>query len=161
MSQSKRKPRNVQVINRCNRLECQVSKVRSLFHFLDRDICSEKIPDGELSVAFIESEEIQRLHSAYFNDASITDVITFEGDHSMDFAGEICVCVDVAQESAPDHDLTLAQEITLYLVHGWLHLVGYNDNSEGDRNSMRDAEKRIMSAAITAKKIPSFILRSD
>ena len=135
--------------------------MRSLFHFLDRDICSEKIPDGELSVAFIESEEIQRLHSAYFNDASITDVITFEGDHSMDFAGEICVCVDVAQESAPDHDLTLAQEITLYLVHGWLHLVGYNDNSEGDRNSMRDAEKRIMSAAITAKKIPSFILRSD
>ena len=57
--------------------------------------------------------------------------------------------------------ITLAQEITLYLVHGWLHLVGYNDKSEGDRNSMRNAEKRVMSAAITAKKIPSFILRSD
>jgi probable rRNA maturation factor len=159
MSQSKRKPRNVQVINRCKRLECQVSKVRSLFHFLDSDICTDKIPDGELSVAFIENEEIRRLHSDYFNDASITDVITFQGDHAMDFAGEICVCVDVAQETAPEHDLTLAQEITLYLVHGWLHLVGYNDKSESDRSSMRDAEKRIISAAIMAKKIPSFNLR--
>ena len=161
MSQSKRKQRNVQVINHCKRLECQVSKVCSFFHFLDRDICSEKIPDGELSVAFIESEEIQRLHSTYFNDTSITDVITFEGDHTMDFAGEICICVDVAQESATDHNLTLAEEITLYLVHGWLHLVGYNDKSEEDCRSMRDAEKRIMSAAIGAKTIPSFILRSD
>ena len=159
MSQSKRKPRNVAVINRCKDLQCQVNKVRSLFHFFDRHITPKKIPEGELSVAFIESVEIKRLHAKYFNDPSATDVITFKGDAAMDFAGEICVCVDVAQESASKHDLTLAQEITLYLIHGWLHLAGYDDKSERGCNSMRDAEKKIMSAAKRANKIPPFIFR--
>ena len=106
MFQSKRKPRNVQVINRCKRLECQVSKVRSLFYFLDRDICSEKIPDGELSVAFIESEEIQRLHSAYFNDTNITDVITFEGDHARYAA---CVIVTRGPYGSPSRNAASTQ----------------------------------------------------
>lgn len=158
MSQSKRKPRNVQVVNRCKYLQYQVNKVRSLFHFFDRQIRPDKIADGELSVAFMNNEEIQQLHLKFFNDASTTDVITFEEDLAMDFAGEICVCVDVAQESAIERDLTLTQEISLYLIHGWLHLAGYDDKSEGDRKSMGDAEKRLISAATQANKIPLFTL---
>ena len=157
----KRKLRNVQVINRCKRLKYQISKVCSLFHFLDLNICSDKIPDGELSIAFIESEEIKHLHLKYFNDSNTTDVITFQGDNAMDFAGEICVCIDVAQETAFEHGNLLAEEITLYLIHGRLQLVGYDDKSEGDRRSMRNAEKRILSTVIKAKTIPSFILHSD
>ena len=105
--------------------------------------------------------EIKHLHLKYFNDSNTTDVITFQGDNAMDFAGEICVCIDVAQETAFEHGNLLAEEITLYLIHGWLHLVGYDDKSESDRRSMRNAEKRILSTVIKAKTIPSFILHSD
>jgi len=128
-----------------------------------------KFPAGTLSIAFLGDEEICRMHENFLDDPSKTDVITFPGDEifskpisrerdgtstgtagnekseSDAFAGEICVCVDQALRMSRELGTTPADEILLYLVHGWLHLAGFDDIADADRQTMRESEKIALS----------------
>lgn len=150
--------RSVQVSNRHKRLRCSSAQVRALFRFLDSAIEEDFMPDGDLSVALLEREEMCQLHDQFLNDPEHTDVITFPGDEDMSFAGEICVSADFAEESAKNLGLPFEEELTLYLVHGWLHLAGYDDRNDEDRAQMRKAEARVMKAVREAAKTPAFSL---
>jgi len=59
-------------------------------------------------------------------------------------AGEICVSVDAAAAFAKRHGREVAEELLLYVVHGWLHLAGYDDLQPARRRVMRGAERRAM-----------------
>ncbi|ADE54154.1 rRNA maturation RNase YbeY [Coraliomargarita akajimensis] len=99
------------------------------------------IQSGELSIVFVGDPEIGQIHDDFMDDPSPTDVITFPADPEMDFAGEIIVSVDHAIRKSKELDLPLTRELSLYLVHGWLHLAGYDDLNEADRAEMRKAEQ--------------------
>lgn len=99
------------------------------------------IGDGELSVVFLEDAAIARVHGDFMADPTATDVITFPADPKMEAAGEILISVDHARARADEWSLPFSQELTLYLIHGWLHLAGYDDRNETDRAQMREAEK--------------------
>ncbi|MGA0133850.1 MAG: rRNA maturation RNase YbeY, partial [Opitutales bacterium] len=103
---------------------------------------------GTLSVAFVGDREIARLHADFLDDASVTDVITFPGEPhpGEDFAGEICVNVDQARRAAREHGQSLAGELRLYLVHGWLHLAGLDDGTPRQTAAMRAAERKAVAA---------------
>jgi len=101
-------------------------------------------PAGELSVAFLTDDALAALHGRFLGDPSATDVITFGGDGAHSVAGEICVSVDAAVRHARKDAARLSGEITLYLVHGWLHLAGFDDRGAADRRRMRSAESRAM-----------------
>jgi probable rRNA maturation factor len=124
--------------------------IQDLFHSLDR-LADFKLPPGDLSVALLNEQEIIELHDTYLEDPTPTDVITFPGDAALGFAGEICVCIDVAKERAEEFKQTFDEELRLYLIHGWLHLVGYDDLTEADAQKMRQAEKTVLSALSALK----------
>jgi len=116
-------------------------------------------PGGELSVVFLTDEALAQIHGQFLNDPSSTDVITFSGDDEMDFAGEICVSVDRAMAEAPRHNWSFAEELTLYLIHGWLHLAGLDDLDDAGRLAMRAAEQHCIDALRQAGAIPEFVVR--
>ena len=96
-----------------------------------------------LSVAFVTEETICSLHKQFLNDPTPTDVITFPDDEDIsERTGEICISVDEALKYVHLH--SLEQELTLYLVHGWLHLAGYDDLNEVDRRVMRTMEQKTL-----------------
>jgi probable rRNA maturation factor len=109
-----------------------------------------------LSVAFLTDPELARLHGDFLGDPSATDVITFSGAPGTGEAGEICVSADAARRQARSD---YSSELTLYLVHGWLHLAGHDDLSLGPRRAMRRAEARALRILRSAKAIPRFALR--
>lgn len=131
-----------------------------------RESAPWKFPAGTLSVAFLGDDEICRMHEEFLSDPSKTDVITFPGDDVFSeprlrlipgeggpdnlesdedaFAGEICVCVDQAMRIAKELNIAPADELLLYLVHGWLHLAGLDDIEERDRRAMREAEALVL-----------------
>lgn len=132
-------------------------EVSSLFHFLDGNK-NYSIPKGELSIAFVDDKNISQLHQDFLSDASTTDVITFPGDALLDFAGEICVNCDLAIRVADQYNHTFAEELSLYLIHGWLHLAGFNDHEEKDIAAMRAAEKNVMNSITESQLLPNFFV---
>lgn len=115
---------------------------------------------GELSLVFFSDADLAQMHGEYCDDPSPTDVITFEGDAEMHFAGEIFVSAERALEEAPRHGHSFAEELTLYLVHGWLHLAGLDDIADADRKQMRIAECEVMAALRAAGKLPQFVWKA-
>jgi len=116
-------------------------------------------PEGELSLAFLDDTELAELHGEFLDDPTTTDVITFEGNPAFGVAGEICVSVDTARAYAKKHRREFSEELTLYVVHGWLHLAGYDDLKPDLKRAMRRAEARAMKLLAEARLVDAFALR--
>ena len=112
----------------------------------------------ELSVVFLTDAALARLHGDFLADPSETDVITFPGQVALGTAGEICISVDAACQAAADRGQPPASELTLYLVHGWLHLAGHRDAQPAERRAMRRAEAKALRLLRAARSLPSFTL---
>ena len=115
-------------------------------------------PPGELSIVLVTDRAIARLHADFMDDPTATDVITFEGDPLAGLAGEICVSADTARQYAREHGRDFAEELTLYIVHGWLHLAGYDDLRPARKRRKRAAEARALALLRAAAAIPAFRL---
>lgn len=115
-------------------------------------------PAGTLSLAFLTAAALARLHGRFLDDPSATDVITFAGDPQFGQAGEICVSAAAARAYARRHRRDFSTELTLYLVHGWLHLAGHEDLERAAKRRMRAAETRALAVLRSAGRIPKFAL---
>lgn len=98
-------------------------------------------PDLEVSLLLTDDKEIGELHEQFLDDPSPTDVMSFE----MDDGAELVVSVETAQRVANEAGHAVEAEVALYIVHGMLHTVGFDDIEADDRLRMRDAERAIMS----------------
>lgn len=105
----------------------------------------EKGPTARVEVVLMDEAEHSQLHGEFLNDPSATDVMAFPYE-DVDCFGELLVNVEMAARVAADHAHTPEQECTLYVVHGCLHLLGYDDHEDDDRARMRAAEARVMQA---------------
>jgi probable rRNA maturation factor len=98
-----------------------------------------------LSIAFVDDAEIARLHAEWFGDPSPTDVISFELDDGGDGpAGELYVSLECALRVARERGVEPARETLLYVVHGTLHLCGFDDTTARGRARMRKAEALVL-----------------
>jgi probable rRNA maturation factor len=91
----------------------------------------------EISVLLISDRRMTALHRRFLQQEGITDVITF--DH-----GEIFISTETARRQARQFGNTLQRELTLYIVHGFLHLHGFDDRSARDAARMRKTQENIM-----------------
>jgi probable rRNA maturation factor len=99
----------------------------------------------EFELIFVSDEALAELHERFLQDPSNTDVIAFDlGEDGDGPAGEIYVSVDCAQRVAGLRNVSLERELALYVVHGSLHLCGYDDHEESDRREMRAAEVELL-----------------
>ncbi len=124
--------------------------VRALAEFvLDQEDASEK----EVSVLFVDDAAITELNARHLGRNRPTDVIAFPmtGDASVsihpEILGDVVVSVERALRYAEQHVLTVQHELSLYLVHGILHLLGYDDIAKPDNTRMRRREKELLSRA--------------
>lgn len=102
-----------------------------------------------MALHFVGKRRIASLHHQLFHDPSPTDCISLSFDNPH-FLGEVFVCPEVACDYVSRHGGSLAREITLYVVHGCLHLLGYDDQTPAQQTQMRAEEKRWI--ALLAKK---------
>ena len=156
--------RDVAIANRHPRLRFDRWKVAAVIRLLDESNLAvapstSGVPAGDLSIVFLTDAALARLHGEFMDDPSATDVITFEGNPLLGMAGEICVSADTAAAYAKAHRHDFSTELTLYVVHGWLHLAGYDDLVSAKKRAMRRAEARAMRLLKRAGAVPTFTLR--
>lgn len=109
-------------------------------------VCELTVAD--IHVVICDDEEIAGVHGEFFNDPTPTDVITFpiEGDGSVKspLSGELLVSAETADRAAAEHGHSAETEILLYVIHGVLHLGGFDDRDADSRSEMRAAERRAL-----------------
>jgi len=149
---------NLEINNQYSALASPEPIAETLFRVLYE---SERFPitEGELSVAFVDDPKIAQIHADFMDDPTPTDVITFPANAQMESAGEIIVSVDHARSRATELNEPFSRELSLYLIHGWLHLAGYDDREEDDRSKMREAEQIALGIIDASKNQLEFRLK--
>jgi probable rRNA maturation factor len=102
---------------------------------------------GKLHIAVIGGAEMGRQHGRWMNDPSPTDVLTFDLRDSTKKGlvdGELLVCSTVAKREAKRRGGVWRAELVLYVVHGCLHLCGFDDHDEAVAAAMHRQEDRIL-----------------
>ncbi len=105
---------------------------------------------ARLSVTVVGNEEILDLNRRFTGRSGDTDVLAFalgEGDSPDGTVGEIIVCASRAAAEARARSVPPEEELALYVAHGFLHLLGYDDHSPGDRKRMYAAEETLLKDA--------------
>jgi probable rRNA maturation factor len=90
-----------------------------------------------LEVSIVSDAEIAKVHEKFMDDPSPTDVITFD-------YGEIISSVETALRSSNDMEISVEQELTLYIIHGILHLAGYRDGTSEEFNQITELQEKIL-----------------
>jgi rRNA maturation RNase YbeY len=104
-----------------------------------------EVRDFDLAVHLVGEREMTRLNETRLRHAGSTDVITFDyGQPGGPLAGEIFVCVDEALAQAARFRVQWPEELVRYIVHGVLHLRGYDDLRPAPRARMKREESRLL-----------------
>ncbi len=100
---------------------------------------------AHFAIVFVSDRALAKLHARWLDDGSPTDVITFDlGDQLGGPAGELYVSAERAVQVARERGGSAKRELALYLVHGVLHLCGFDDHGVVDRKRMRRAERTVL-----------------
>jgi rRNA maturation RNase YbeY len=91
---------------------------------------AEDLEGGEISISFVDAPAIAALGAAHLRRTGPTDVIAFNLAEPADPLGDVYICPDVAEESAREYGVELREELLRLVVHGVLHVLGY-DHPEG------------------------------
>jgi probable rRNA maturation factor len=94
----------------------------------------------EISVLFVSDWRMAALHRRFLGKSGPTDVLTFQH-------GEIVVSAETARRNARRFGNSLGGELRLYLVHGLLHLHGFDDGTKADAKKMEKVQRRILRRA--------------
>jgi probable rRNA maturation factor len=106
----------------------------------------EDVGDYEISLAFVDNVTIHRLNKQYLDHDEPTDVLSFpySAANAKKLEGELVVGVEIAQEQATERGHDVHAELALYVIHGLLHLCGYDDKSPKAEKEMRERERHYL-----------------
>jgi len=125
-------------------------------HFIDKNRVKKLISsilkvekkNAELNLVFTDNKKIKKINKTFLGHNFATDVISFAYNNASlenNISGEIIISVEMAVKLAQKLKCTIEGEIALYLVHGLLHLLGYNDKLKKDARKMHQREKELLS----------------
>ncbi len=141
-------PPELSITNRQRKIPVDLPRLRRLAAFALPICLADPGPDEAplladlpvVDVSILSSREMSRVHREFLQISGPTDVITFP-------YGEILVCAEVAVAQAPAHGLDPDDELALYVIHGLLHLNGYDDIQPEAAQRMRFRQANILNTA--------------
>ncbi|TAK61587.1 MAG: rRNA maturation RNase YbeY [Dehalococcoidia bacterium] len=113
-------------------------------------------PPAELSILLADDPTVHELNRTYRDTDAPTDVLSFAQGEGEPFAqpegaarhlGDVAISVDTARRQAGEYGVALQDELAHLLVHGILHLLGYDHEQPDDAAAMRLQEERVLGAA--------------
>lgn len=110
----------------------------------------EDVDDGaELSILLVGRDHIRRLNARFAGDDHATDVLSFpmmEDEESSLLLGDVVICPDIARSNAAKVGHDTGAELEVLLVHGTLHLLGYDHDEEEEKARMEERQRQILAA---------------
>ncbi len=115
---------------------------------------SEGVAIAEVDIAVVTSQEIGALNRRYLTHSGPTDVLSFDLSDSTvrGICVQLVVCGDVAAVQARKRGIGVQQELMLYVVHGLLHVMGYDDQSIRGATRMRAREEELLAEFLRRRR---------
>ena len=137
--------------------------VRALTQAIERTLQIEYVASAVLSVSVVDNKAIHQINREHLQHDYPTDVISFQLDFALDLdapndapaelraagamiEGEIIASAEMAAEMASSGQWTAMNELTLYVIHGLLHICGYDDLSPAEQAIMRTRERATLNS---------------
>lgn len=146
-------PPELHIVNRQRALQLDLTRIRALaaaalpLCLAERGPLEPVLPGlAEVDVSIVSPRTMSRVHVDFLGIPGPTDVITFP-------YGEIVVCADVARENTALYGVTLDDEVALYVIHGLLHLNGFDDLNPASARRMHARQAKILDAARRASTV--------
>jgi probable rRNA maturation factor len=112
--------------------------------FLGRVIIEEKKLPGDLKVIFTDNSKLLEINRKFLGHDYYTDVITFGDNKDKEINGEIYISIETVRENAERYKSRTDQEILRVMLHGVLHLCGYDDQTDTGRNVMIERQEMLI-----------------
>ena len=125
-------------------LSVDLEKVRTLCERILDDV---GIKRGKMNVVFVDSHTIRQYNRDFLQHDYPTDTISFPIEERRSegyLEGEVLVCTEVAKSRADEFGWTAEEELLLYVVHGMLHLTGFDDTTPEQKTVMQEKEREYL-----------------
>ncbi len=142
---------NLHIQNNQRKIKIDRRKIRgTIFKILKILDCVDK----EITLSFVDDEKIKQLNKQYLGKDRATNVLSFSlqedeyGNINPQILGDIVISVETAQKDAIQGNLTIAQEIDFLIIHGLLHLLGYDheNTTKKETSKMRKKERELFNS---------------
>lgn len=120
-----------------NPVKLQKKVLQNTIKFL---ILTENKLPGEVSVIFCSDDYLLKINEQYLNHNYYTDIVTFDYVENSVISGDLFISVDRVKENASQLDVTFDEELFRVILHGMLHLCGYKDKTNAEKEVMREKE---------------------
>ena len=133
----------INIFNKALNLKIEDSKVHELVHLTLNETRYEKI---NLSFIFCNNQTLNDFKVKYFNDDVLTDIVTFPIRNDFELEAEIYISHEMAIQNAKEFKVSLNNEISRLIVHGILHLIGFNDTTKEKKKEMFEKQEQVISS---------------
>jgi len=134
----------VMIWNDHPRLKLEPSLVLQL---IDQVMLSRELEMHRLEIILTDTERVHRLNQSWKHAEYDTDVLTFSLGSETMIDAEIYVNLDFAERYCRDYGATFIEEASRYVIHGFLHVLGFDDRTQKDRQIMRQEENEVLKHA--------------
>ena len=116
----------------------------------ERTLAIEKSEDCEVSILLTDDDEIQKLNATYRDVDAPTDVLAFamregtDGDLNSEILGDVVISIQTAERQAKEYGHSVEAELSLLIIHGILHLLGYDHAEKDEAQIMQEKQKEIL-----------------
>lgn len=111
-----------------------------LIPWVKNSISKEGKKASEINIVFCSDSYLHDLNKTYLNHDTFTDIITFDYCEDDLVSGDIFISIDRVKENAKTLEIFYLEELNRVIIHGILHLLGYKDKSQEEKDLMREKE---------------------
>ena len=134
-----------------NQTKTELKEMSTLKELISFASLYEKVNDAFFSIIFIDDKKMRELNKQYRKIDKSTDVLSFAFEDNEDLSegtirmlGEIYISVDRAREQAELYGHSYLRELAFLMIHGFLHLLGYDHMNDDDEKKMFDRQEVIL-----------------
>ena len=116
-----------------------------IIQLINLSLQTTKYNQIQINLIFCDNDKLNSFKKEYFNDDVLTDIVTFPIKNDDDLEAEIYISVEMAKINADEFNVSLNNELSRLIIHGVLHLIGFDDNTAVSKKIMFSKQEEIIS----------------
>lgn len=126
-------------------IEFQIKRKNEWKKWIQSVILFHQSIPGDIQYVFCTDNYLLEVNKKYLNHDYFTDIITFHSDDYKKISGDLMISIERVMEHAKERNISFMEELKRVMIHGVLHLLGFNDKSKAEEAEMRAKEEEAMS----------------